>query len=192
MRIILSVIATVVALFTVAVTGLAAAADAPPVPYPKDCRDWHHIKSMVISPGHALYDSFGGIHHLYANKVALQGYITGKWPDGAVIVFDLLDAKVADNAVTEGARKVVGVMHRVRGNMRQPVAGAMKDSRATVRAIARWAPARRPRVTIATLRKRMRATYSARCGRDPIVRACGGAAALRFAMVQYRSRNHAG
>ncbi len=112
MRIILSVIATVVALFTVAVTGLAAAADAPPVPYPKDYRDWHHVKSMVISPGHALYDSFGGIHHLYANKVALQGYITGKWPDGAVIVFDLLDAKVADNAVIEGARKVVGVMHR--------------------------------------------------------------------------------
>ncbi len=29
-----------------------------------------------------------------------------------MIVFDLLDAKSADNAVTEGARKVVGVMHR--------------------------------------------------------------------------------
>jgi hypothetical protein len=30
----------------------------------------------------------------------------------AVIVFDLLEAVSADHAVTEGARKVVGVMHR--------------------------------------------------------------------------------
>ncbi len=42
----------------------------------------------------------------------MKGYKSGKWPDGAVIVFDLLEAKTADNTVTEGARKVVGVMHR--------------------------------------------------------------------------------
>jgi hypothetical protein len=29
-----------------------------------------------------------------------------------VIVFDLLEAKSADNAVQEGARKVLGVMHK--------------------------------------------------------------------------------
>ena len=108
----LCVIATTVAVSLATVTGLTSAADAPPVPYPAGYRDWQHVKSMVISPGHALYDSFGGIHHLYANKAALQGYKTGKWPDGAVIVFDLLEAKVADNTVTEGSRKVVGVMHR--------------------------------------------------------------------------------
>jgi hypothetical protein len=67
---------------------------------------------MVINPGHGLYEAFGGIHHLYANKAAMQGYQTGKWPDGAVIVFDLLEAKVADNTVSEGERKVVGVMQR--------------------------------------------------------------------------------
>ena len=112
MRKILSVMATIVALSAATATGLAAAADAPPVPYPKGYRDWHHVKSMVISPGHALFNSFGGIHHLYANKAALQGYKTGKWPDGALIVFDLLEANAADNTVTEGPRKVVGVMHR--------------------------------------------------------------------------------
>lgn len=94
------------------VLGIASAADPTPVPYPKGYRDWHHVKSMIINPGHGLYESFGGIHHLYANKAALKGYKTGKWPDGAVIVFDLLDANSADNTVTEGARKVVGVMHR--------------------------------------------------------------------------------
>jgi hypothetical protein len=92
--------------------GIAVAADSTPVPYPKGYRDWHHVKSMVISPGHGLYDAFGGIHHLYANKMAMQGYKSGKWPDGAIIVFDLLEAKTADNTLTEGARKVVGVMHR--------------------------------------------------------------------------------
>lgn len=112
MRTIPSIMATVVVTAAVTATGLAAGADAPPVSYPKGYRDWRHVKSMVINPGHGLYDSFGGIHHLYANKGALQGYKTGKWPDGASIVFDLLEAKAADNALTEGARKVVGVMHR--------------------------------------------------------------------------------
>jgi hypothetical protein len=90
----------------------AAAADAPPVPYPEGYRQWMHVKSMVIQPGHALYESFGGIHHLYANKKAEQGYRSGKFPDGAVIVFDLLEARSADNAVQEGPRKVLGVMHK--------------------------------------------------------------------------------
>ncbi len=82
------------------------------VPYPQGYRDWYHVKSMVIEEGHALYDAFGGIHHIYANNKARQGYKTGTFPDGAVIVFDLLEAGHTDNAVTEGARKVVGVMHK--------------------------------------------------------------------------------
>ncbi|MFZ5624581.1 MAG: cytochrome P460 family protein [Gemmatimonadota bacterium] len=84
----------------------------PEVPYPAGYRDWHHVKSMVIERGHPLYGSFGGIHHLYANPKAMEGYKTGKFPDGSVIVFDLLEAKSADNAVTEGGRKVIGVMHK--------------------------------------------------------------------------------
>lgn len=90
----------------------AADAAPPPVPYPQGYRQWTHVKSMTINPGHALYDAFGGIHHLYANKKAEQGYKTGTFADGAVIVFDLLHAKSADNAVHEGERKVVGVMHK--------------------------------------------------------------------------------
>ncbi|MDW8468895.1 MAG: cytochrome P460 family protein [Burkholderiales bacterium] len=67
---------------------------------------------MIINPGHPLYEAFGGIHHIYANKKAMEGYRKGKFPDGAVIVFDLLETKSADNTITEGARKVVGVMHK--------------------------------------------------------------------------------
>jgi hypothetical protein len=95
---------------------LAAAAvlagPASRVAYPEGYRDWKHVKSMVIEAGHPLYESFGGIHHLYANKKALKGYATGRFPDGAVIVFDLLEASASGHAVTEGARKLVGVMKK--------------------------------------------------------------------------------
>jgi hypothetical protein len=85
---------------------------AEPVPYPQGYRQWTHVKSMVIEPGHALYAAFGGIHHLYANKAAMAGYRSGRFPDGAVIVFDLLEAKNGGRAIEEGARKVVGVMRK--------------------------------------------------------------------------------
>jgi hypothetical protein len=90
----------------------SANALAQDVPYPNGYRDWHHVKSMVINPGHALYDAFGGIHHLYANKKAQRGYAKGKFSDGSVIVFDLLEANDGGNALVEGKRKVVGVMHK--------------------------------------------------------------------------------
>jgi hypothetical protein len=102
-------------LIAAALTGLAAAsahADSSTVPYPQGYRTWQHVKSMQILPGHALYDAFGGIHHLYANRSAMEGYRTGRFRDGAVIVFDLLAVNDGDKVVTEGARKIVGVMHR--------------------------------------------------------------------------------
>lgn len=88
------------------------AADPAPVPYPEGYREWTHVKSMVINPGHPLYEAFGGIHHLYANEKAAQGYRSGKFPAGSVIVFDLLEAQSKDNTIQEGPRKVVGVMHK--------------------------------------------------------------------------------
>ena len=85
-------------------------ADSKEVPYPGGYRQWMHVKTMTINAGHPLYDAFGGIHHLYANAKAVAGYKNGTFADGAVIVLDLLEAKSADNAVTEGERKIVGVM----------------------------------------------------------------------------------
>lgn len=87
-------------------------AEETQVPYPAGYRDWQHVKSMVIEEGHSLFASFGGIHHLYANPQAIEGYKAGKFSDGSVIVFDLLEASRQDSAVTEGARKVLGVMHK--------------------------------------------------------------------------------
>lgn len=103
--------AKILTLLGVTATSVALAAE-PEVPYPKGYRDWHHVKSMVIEEGHPLYDAFGGIHHIYANDKALEGYRSTRFPDGAVIIFDLLEAVHDSNAITEGARKVVGVMHK--------------------------------------------------------------------------------
>lgn len=97
------------AIIALAVTAAAHAQDAQ-VPYPSGYRNWEHVKSMVISPGHPLYDAFGGIHHIYANNKAVDGYRTGKFPIGSIIVMDVLEAGAADNALVEGRRKVLAVM----------------------------------------------------------------------------------
>lgn len=96
---------------TLALTVLTPAR-ADNVPYPAGYRTWTHVKSMVIQSGHPLHASFGGIHHLYANAKAMEGYKSGQFKNGSVIIFDLLEADAAGNALTEGKRKVVGVMHR--------------------------------------------------------------------------------
>ena len=90
-----------IALTSMALVLPAIAAD-PQVSYPAGYRNWHHVKSMVVDKGHPLHEAFGGIHHLYANPKAVAGYKSGKFPDGATIVFDLLEANSADNAVTLG------------------------------------------------------------------------------------------
>jgi len=85
----------------------------PNIDYPQDYRQWTHIKSMLIEPGHPLHASFGGIHHLYANAKALQGYTEGgNFPEGAIIAFDLLEAERGGHAVVEGKRKVLGLMKK--------------------------------------------------------------------------------
>ncbi|MCX8106647.1 MAG: cytochrome P460 family protein [Ignavibacterium album] len=83
------------------------------VKYPEGYRNWTHVKTLILEKGHPLYEAFGGIHHIYANKKALEGYNAGnKFRDGSVIVFDLLETVNAENAIAEGKRKVVGVMEK--------------------------------------------------------------------------------
>lgn len=103
---------TLLATFTaIGIVGGSLAAESA-VPYPTDYRSWHHVKSMVIEEGHALFGAFGGIHHIYANDLALTGYKSDKFPDGSVIAFDLLEVVKEGNTITEGQRKVLGIMHK--------------------------------------------------------------------------------
>ncbi|HEX7344807.1 MAG TPA: cytochrome P460 family protein [bacterium] len=81
--------------------------------YPENYRYWTHVKSMVILPGHELHDTFGGIHHIYANKPALKAMVGGRhFPNGAVLVFDLYEAREEGGALVEGAHKMVAIMEK--------------------------------------------------------------------------------
>lgn len=105
--------ASVLALACAAAAGLPLRAEEAKVAFPEGYRSWYHVKSMLIEEGHPLYEAFGGLHHIYANDAALEGYRSGSFPDGAVIVFDLLAVeRTAENAVVEKERKVLGVMQR--------------------------------------------------------------------------------
>lgn len=80
--------------------------------FPVNFRNWKHVKSMILQKGHPLFENFGGIHHIYANEKAMEGYSRGHFPDGSMIVFDLWEAVEKDNAITEGNRKVIGLMYK--------------------------------------------------------------------------------
>jgi hypothetical protein len=94
------------------IPGFVSTPQSNEVAYPEGYRNWTHVKTMIVEPGHPLYDPFGGIHHIYANEKALEGYKNGKFPDSAVIVFDLLEVVQMENAINEGSRKVVAVMQK--------------------------------------------------------------------------------
>lgn len=81
--------------------------------YPTDYRSWTHVKTLILEEGHPLFESFGGMHHIYANAEAMEGYKNNhRFPDGSYIVFDLLQDIRKDNAIAEGDRKVIGVMYK--------------------------------------------------------------------------------
>lgn len=90
----------------------ASLAESIGIPFPEAYRNWLHVKSMLIQPGHALENPFQGIHHIYANGKAESGLKSGNYKDGSVLVFDLLKYEEKDKTIQEGERKLVGLMHK--------------------------------------------------------------------------------
>jgi len=80
------------------------------VPYPNGYRKWVHVGTTLVGPQSPFFASSGGIHHIYANEKAVKGYETGTFPDGSIVVFDLLDTKELNGATIEGRRKRLDVM----------------------------------------------------------------------------------
>ena len=91
----------------------AAQAD-PPVAYPEGFRSWQHVKTDVVGPEHASFANRGGFHHFYANAAALEGFRTGKFPNGSVLVDENVVAKDGEDRLKglqlEGERRAVDVM----------------------------------------------------------------------------------
>ena len=97
----------------------ASAAPGDAIPYPTDYRKWVHVKSTVIGPESSSFERNGGIHHFYANEKAMEGYASGKFPDGSVLIDDLVEAKQEKGVTTAGTRKRVAVMMKQSDQFRE-------------------------------------------------------------------------
>lgn len=82
------------------------------VAYPSSYRNWVHVRSALVDPNSPKAGRYGGLHHIYANEKAQEGYRTGVFPDGSVIVFDLLETKENAGTTVEGPRKFIDVMSK--------------------------------------------------------------------------------
>ena len=80
------------------------------VPYPEGYRKWTHIKTGVIGPKNLNFKANGGFHHIYANDKGMTGYETGTFPEGSILVFDVIEGLDVNSNLVEGKRKYVAVM----------------------------------------------------------------------------------
>jgi hypothetical protein len=82
------------------------------VSYPQQYRKWWHVKTTLIGPQNSNFARNGGFHEFYANDTALEGYRTGKFPDGSMLVDVRLEAKDVDGVSVEGNKVRVAVMSK--------------------------------------------------------------------------------
>ena len=86
-------------------------ASYPAVPYPIGYREWTHVKSNLIGPKHSAYQTIGGYQHVYANEKGMEGYRTGRFPEGSILVYDFLEGRETEEGATvEGPRRFTSVM----------------------------------------------------------------------------------
>jgi hypothetical protein len=84
---------------------------AESVQYPDGFRRWVHVGTGVIVPGgNPQLKSEEGMHHIFANQDAANGYSSGNFPDGSIIVYELREAQQKNGVIIEGDRKRVDVM----------------------------------------------------------------------------------
>jgi len=99
------IVASLTALGAAAVSAHGQAPDPAPSPNPgawpdhpaapDGFRAWRHVKSGR-SQANPLHPA--GAHHIYANPLAVEGYRTGVWKDGAVIAFEVVRSDIPAGA----------------------------------------------------------------------------------------------
>ena len=98
---------TVLGLFVFIVTaGFAIQAWDNEVPYPEGFRRWTHVKTKLVQKRNHNERFI----HIYANDKAIDGYSTGKFLEGSILIFDVIEATMVDSITGEGARKHTDVM----------------------------------------------------------------------------------
>lgn len=85
---------------------LVAAAAAPPLP--KGYTHWQKSERKLVTDKSSL---FYGIHYIYADKKAMQGYQAGnKFSEGSTIVVDYFNIK--QGSETDGPKNMVVLMRK--------------------------------------------------------------------------------
>jgi hypothetical protein len=82
------------------------------IAYPEGYRDWTHVKTYIVGPKSLAFKFIGGFNHVYANDKAMQGYKSGHFSNGSVIVSDVIEAKEDSVDIREGKRHHLDVMVR--------------------------------------------------------------------------------
>lgn len=103
---------TACAIIALAGFGLMGAdAVAPSPELPAGYRGWKHVSSGLVGPASPAYAVNGGLHHIYANALAVQGYEDGRFADGSAIVYDLFETiDKGGGATAQGHRRHIDVM----------------------------------------------------------------------------------
>lgn len=82
------------------------------IQYPEGYRMWTHIKTTLVGSASPNFKSNGGYHHIYANAIAMRGYTSGYFPDGSVLIFDVINIKEQDGSTEEAGRSRMDIMVR--------------------------------------------------------------------------------
>jgi hypothetical protein len=90
---------------------LSAGHGAEAVDYPDNFRHWVHVGTGVILPGaNPLLASEEGMHHIFANPKAVDGYSSGDFADGSIIVYEVRETQQKNGVIFEGERRRVDAM----------------------------------------------------------------------------------
>ena len=97
------------------IAGTAALGSSAPgaIGFPEGYRHWTHVRSAIghPPPGNPRL-RFDGLHHIYANDIAVAGYRTGAFDDGAVLVFDRFGVNADSRRIEPTERLSIDVMVR--------------------------------------------------------------------------------
>ena len=100
------------AVFVLPLLAVSPMARQPAVPYPAEYRSWAVVKTSLVSPQAPNFAARGGFHHFYANGKAMDGYRTGAFPEGSIIVDEGVYAEDAKGVMVERGRRSLDVMHK--------------------------------------------------------------------------------
>lgn len=107
----------IIMLAGIAAVSIGAGLDSE-VAYPEGFRRWVHVSSAYIGEGHPAFARYGGIHHIHANELAMEGYRTGIFPIGSVLTFDVHAVKTGPGTIDPTTRKLLDVMEKRRDGWR--------------------------------------------------------------------------